>query len=111
MQNRNDRTNSQFVSTYLSNYRKNAPMPDAETEWKLDSMIIKMLNVDVINAYAREVIKPENQVIVVTAPEKEGVVNPTEEEVLAIRDKVMAAEIEAYEDDVVKEPLIPEGTG
>ena len=36
--------------------------------------------------------------------------NPTEEEVLAIRDKVMAAEIEAYEDDVVKEPLIPEGT-
>ena len=108
--NRNDRTNSQFVSTYLSNYRKNAPMPDAETEWKLDSMIIKMLNVDVINAYAREVIKPENQVIVVTAPEKEGVVNPTEEEVLAIRDKVMAAEIEAYEDDVVKEPLISEGT-
>ena len=108
--NRNDRTNSQFVSTYLSNYRKNSPMPDAETEWKLDSMIIKMLNVDVINAYAREVIQPGNQVIVVTAPEKEGVVNPTEEEVLAIRNKVMAAEIEAYEDDVVKEPLIPEGT-
>ena len=108
--NRNDRTNSQFVSTYLSNYRKNSPMPDAETEWRLDSMIIKMLNVDVINAYAREVIQPGNQVIVVTAPEKEGVVNPTEEEVLAIRNKVMAAEIEAYEDDVVKEPLIPEGT-
>ena len=68
--NRNDRTNSQFVDTYLSHYRKNSPMPDAETEWQLDSMIIKMLNVDVINAYAREVIKPENQVIVVTAPEK-----------------------------------------
>ena len=29
---------------------------------------------------------------------------------LAIRDKVAAAEIEAYEDNTVKEPLIPEGT-
>lgn len=37
---------------------------------------------------------PENQVIIVTAPEKEGIVNPTEEELLAIRDKVAAAEIE-----------------
>lgn len=48
--------------------------------------------------------------IVITAPEKEGVVNPTAEEILAIRDKLAAAEIEAYEDNTVKEPLIPEGT-
>ena len=108
--NRNDRTNEQFVNIYLENYRKNEPMPDAETEWKLDSMLIKMLNVETVNAFAKETIQPTNQVIVITAPEKEGIANPTEEEILAIREKVTASEIEAYEDDVVKEPLIPKGT-
>lgn len=108
--NRNDRTNEQFVNIYLENYRKNEPMPDAETKWKLDSMLIKMLNVETVNAFAKETIQPTNQVIVITAPEKESIENPTEEEILAIREKVTASEIEAYEDDVVKEPLIPEGT-
>ena len=41
--NRNDRRNNEFVQTYLNNYQKNQPMPDAETEWQLDSMLIKML--------------------------------------------------------------------
>ena len=108
--NRNDRRNGEFVQTYLDGFRKNHPMPDAETEWKLDSMLIKMLNVDAVNAFAQQTITPTNQVIVVNAPEKEGLATPTAEEILAIRDKVTAAEITAYEDNVVKEPLIAEGT-
>lgn len=108
--NRNDRRNGEFVQTYLNNYSKNTPMPDAETEWQLDSMLIKMLNVDAVNAFAAQTITPNNQVIIVTAPEKEGLAAPTAEELLAIRDKVAAGEVAAYEDNVVKEPLIPEGT-
>ena len=108
--NRNDRRNGEFVQTYLDGFRKNHPMPDAETEWKLDSTLIKMLNVDAVNAFAQQTITPTNQVIVVNAPEKEGLATPTAEEILAIRDKVAAAEITAYEDNVVKEPLIAEGT-
>ena len=108
--NRNDRRNNEFVQTYLNNYQKNQPMPDAETEWQLDSMLIKMLNVDAVNAFAKQTILPTNQVIVINAPEKEGVATPTAEEILAIRDKVAASEVTAYEDNVVKEPLIAEGT-
>ena len=108
--NRNDRRNNEFVQTYLNNYQKNQPMPDAETEWQLDSMLIKMLNVDAVNAFAAQTITPANQVIIVNAPEKEGLTTPTAEELLAIRDKVAAGEVTAYEDNVVKEPLIPEGT-
>src|SRR5699024_2514040 len=90
--NRNDRRNREFVNTYLDNYQKNSPMPDAETEWQLDSMLIKMLNVDAVNAFAARTITPTNQVILVNAPEKEGLVTPTAEELLAIRDKVAAGE-------------------
>lgn len=108
--NRNDRRNGEFVQSYLNNYSKNSPIPDAETEWQLDSMLIKMLNVDAVNAFAAQTITPANQVIIVNAPEKEGLTTPTAEELLAIRDKVAAGEVTAYEDNVVKEPLIPEGT-
>ena len=104
--NRNDRRNNQYVQTYLENYQKNAPMPDAQTEWELDSMLVKMINVDAINAFAKQTITPNNQVIIVNAPQKEGVTTPSAEELLAIRDKVAAAEIAAYEDNAVKEPLI-----
>ena len=108
--NRNDRSNGQFVQAYLNNYAKNSPVPDAETEWQLDSMLIKSIGVEVVNQFVSQVLTPENQVIVVTAPEKEGAAVPTAEEFLAIREKVGNSEIEAYEDTTVKEPLIPEGT-
>ena len=108
--NRNDRRNGEFVQTYLNNYSKNTPMPDAETEWQLDSMLIKSLNVEAVNAFAQQTVTPTNEVIIVNAPAKEGLATPTAEEILAIRDKVASGEVKAYEDNVVKEPLIPEGT-
>lgn len=108
--NRNDRRNKEFVEKYLEHYRKNAPIPAAEDEWQLDSMLVKMLPVDAVNAFAQQTITPQNQVIFIAAPEKEGVANPTEEEILAIRRTVAEGEVAAYEDNVVKEPLIADGT-
>ena len=104
--NRNDRKNGEYVQIYLSNFRENSPMPDAKTEWQLDSMIIKNLNVDVINQLASKLITPTNQVVIVNAPKREGLVNPTEAEILSIIAKVAGAEIAPYKDNVVKEPLI-----
>ncbi len=107
--NRNDRTNNEFVRSYLSNFSKNTPIPSAETEWQIDSMLIVSVDLNSVNAVARQLITPNNQVITVTVPEKEGIETPTEEEILAIRDKVTAAELQPYEDTTVKEPLLPEG--
>ncbi len=106
--NRNDQTNAWYVNRYLAAYRKNEPMPDAENEWKIDSTLIKNLNVDAINMLAQQLISPRNQVIIVNAPAKEGAAVPTEAEILAIRRKVAESEVTAYEDNVVKEPLIDE---
>ena len=108
--NRNDRRNSEFVQTYLQNYRQNKPMPDAQNEWQIDSMLIKSVNVDAVNMYVQQTIYPQNQVIFVTAPQREGIPDPAEAELLAIREKVMGSELTAYEDDTVREPLIPAET-
>ena len=103
-----DRLNSDFVQTYLNNYSDNTPILEAEEEFKTDSMIVKMLTIEAINGMLKQYITDNNQVIVANVPSKEGVINPTQEEILAVRTKVMNSEVEAYMDDTVKEPLIAE---
>ena len=105
--NRNDRKNGQYVRRYLDAFHKNTPMPDAETEWKLDSTIIAQLPLQAINQTVARYITDHNQVLIVNVPKKEGLVNPTEAQLLEVLAKVKAADIAPYADNTVKEPLIP----
>ncbi|MEG2614678.1 MAG: pitrilysin family protein, partial [Alistipes sp.] len=104
--NRNDRTNSEFSERMFANYKQNMSMPSAEYEWQLDSTLIKTVTVADINQLCAQLIQPKNWVVTLNAPEKEGLVNPTAEELLSIIAKVQGSEIKAYEDNTVKEPLI-----
>ena len=106
--NRNDNTNGYYVQRYLSAFRENSAIPDPKSEWEIDSMLIKSINVEVINQVAKQYLTDHNQVYIINAPEKEGVAVPTAEEILAIRKKVAESEVEAYKDNIVKEPLIAE---
>ena len=104
--NRNDNTNGYYVQRYLAAARENAAIPDPKSEWEIDSLLIKSLNVETVNQVMKQYLTDQNQVYIIQAPKKEGAAVPTEEEILAIRKKVMESEVEAYKDDVVKEPLI-----
>ena len=104
--NRNDRMNGEYVRRYIAAFRKNTPMPEAEMEWKMDSTIIATLRLEDINSVFSRYITDHNNVVLVNAPKKEGVVNPTEAEVAAIIAKVKASDIAPFEDNTVKEPLI-----
>ena len=104
--NRNDRKNGQYVRRYLDAFHKNAAMPDAETEWKIDSAIITNIPLQMINQVMAQYITDHNQVVVAQAPKKEGLVNPTEAQLAEVLKKVKAATIAPYADNTVKEPLI-----
>ena len=104
--NRNDVENETYVNAYVSHFSGNEPAADAETQWQLDSMLIKQIPLEAVNNAAKQLITANNRVIVVNAPDKEGVTNPTESELLAVMAKVDGMELQAYEEDVVKEPLI-----
>jgi zinc protease len=104
--NRNDRKNGEYVRRYLNAFHHNDAMPDAETEWKLDSTIIVNLPLQMINQVMAQYITNHNQVLIAQAPKREGLVNPTEAEFKEVLAKVKVAEIAAYEDNAVKEPLI-----
>ena len=51
---RNDRRNGEFVGRYTSNFRRNTPIYDAETEWQLDSVLISSLDLMTLNQYAQQ---------------------------------------------------------
>lgn len=104
--NRNDRMNGQYVNRYLSAFRRNSAFPDAELEWKMDSAIIAQLPLVAINQTFASYITDHNNVVIVNAPKKEGVVNPTEVQILEAIAKVKGSEIAPYQDNTVKEPLI-----
>ncbi len=104
--NRNDRRSGELVDKYLAHYMKNAPIPTAEVEWELDSTLIVTTNIMEINAIAKELASRENMVVVVNGPEKAGITVASEEEIKGLIDEVRAADLEAYADNTVKEPLI-----
>ncbi|MBO7197606.1 MAG: insulinase family protein [Tidjanibacter sp.] len=108
---RNDRRNSEFVSRYTNNFRKNTPIYSVEDEWKLDSTLISSLDLNTLNQYAQQAkFTTNNHVVLMSQPEKESLAVPTTAEVEAIIAAVNAAELQPYADTSVKKPLIPEGT-
>jgi zinc protease len=90
----------------LSHFLTNEPLMGIENEYMLLSQILPALPVEAINEYAKELIRKDNIVITLTAPEKEGEVLPTKEELLAMFEKANKLEVEPYKETVSNEPLI-----
>ena len=61
-----------------------------------------------INEVAKQLITDNNQAVFIAAPDKEGVVIPTKEEVVADLKAMPTLQVEAYVDKVSNEPLIKE---
>ena len=90
----------------LNHFLTNEPLMGIENEYMLLSQILPALPVEAINQYAAELIREDNIVITLTAPEKEGEVLPTKAELLAMLNKAKEVEVEPYVETVSNEPLI-----
>ena len=104
-----DKTESRvFVREYLANFLENEAFPGIEYEAGLVKRFLPGITVDEVNQMAYYVGKQNNLIVLVTAPDNEEVVIPTEEEILAA---VMASDtmqLEAYTEEILQESLISE---
>ncbi len=106
----NERHNQKSKS-YANEYKRNflmteEPFPGMENEYLYYKAFLPTITLDEVNELAGEWVTEENRVVVVTAPEIEGVKVPAEEELKALLVKVKNEEIEPYEDAVTDVPLI-----
>lgn len=104
---RDKQESDSYADEYTRNFSMSKePFPGIEKEYSYYETFLPDITLDEVNALANEWIVDENRVIVLTAPEIEGVSVPTEDELLAVMDKVENEDMEPYEDVVSDQPLL-----
>ncbi len=111
----NDRENQnsrRLAREYIRHFLSKEPIPGLEKEYQFYQQLIPAITLSEINAVSKENYRNENRVMLVNAPEKEGLVIPDENEFLTLFDNVSKMELLPYRDEVSDEPLVahpPEG--
>ena len=100
------RKNADFVYPLLNAFYHNEPYMTPEIELELAKTVCTQLSAPILSQVAAAMITDDNMVVLYNGPEKEGLVNPTEEEIAAILTATKSAEIEANVEEAINEPLI-----
>ncbi len=102
-----DKTESQrYANEYKNNFLQNEPIPGIENEYTYAQSLVPGIELEEVNALVDSFITKENRVIVITAPEKQGVQVPDETQLAEVIAAVEQKELAPYEDSVSDEPLV-----
>lgn len=95
-----------IVGQYVSNYLDKQPIPGIEWQYETTKNLLGGITIQEVSDLITSFIHDDNRVITLTGPEKEGLTQVTEAQVLALIKEVENAEITAYEDEEVRSSLI-----
>lgn len=102
-----DKTESaRYVGEYINNFLENEPSPGIEAEYEFTKKALPLVKLEEVNALAEAWIKDFNRVVVIMAPEKEGIVLPTEDQVKSWLTEAENNKVDAYVDAVSDRPLM-----
>ena len=105
----NDRDKAEsgrIVGQYVNNYLQQSPIPGIEWNYETTKRLIDGITIKEVSELITAFIHDDNRVITLTGPEKEGLTQVTEEQVLALIREVENGEIKPYEDEAVRASLI-----
>ena len=100
------RNNSEFIDEYIDNFFDNRPYMEPAKAYEYAKMFCSQINSGMLNNVASQIAPDTNLVIVYKAPEKEGLVHPSETDFLDAIKEVKASEITANEEEHINEPLL-----
>ena len=104
------RKNADFVRPILNNFYFKESFMDPATELQLAQAVCAQISAPILGQVAASLITDHNVVIIFNGPEKEGIVNPTEEQLAGTLAAVKTAEIAANVEENLNEPLIDPAT-
>jgi zinc protease len=96
-----------FVEEYTRHFLQGEPIPGIERESQLVQQFLPGITLDEVNRVGREWLTAKNRVVMVSAPEKEGVTVPAEQRLLEILNQTSSKEITPYQDTTAEKPLLP----
>ena len=105
--NEKDKTESRsYVREYVYNYLKGEPIPGIEVELNMHTEFLPDISLTEINSHTEDWMPDINRSVSVMAPEKEGVIIPTQTEILNLFNQVKSKPLQPYVDEVLDEPLL-----
>lgn len=108
----NERSKQRSIS-YAEEYKRNflmtqEPIPGIENEYEYFKAFLPDITLEEVNSLADRWIIDENRVVVVMAPEIEGMEIPSKEDLLNLLKQVEDIEVEPYDDSIEDLPLLSE---
>ena len=107
--NERDKTNSiNYTFELINAFLENEPIPGIEFEYNFVKEILPGISVDEVNELAPKWIRDKSRIVIVTGPEKEGLVVPTEEELAVILRESDGKAVDPYAEEEIATSLITE---
>ncbi|AKP53110.1 M16 family metallopeptidase [Cyclobacterium amurskyense] len=95
-----------LVGRYVSHFLNSSFADGPENRHRFYQEIIPKITLEEVNGIAKELIKEENIVLIVTAPEKDKETLPKEEALLAVLENASAIQTTPYKEDLLREELM-----
>lgn len=97
--NNRDKTESEMlVGEYVNSFLENEPIPGITWEYNQTKSYLPSVKLDQVNNIVKNYVKDDSQVIVITGPKKDGLVQPTESQVLKAMQEVKLAKLTPYQE-------------
>ncbi len=102
-----DKTKSdKFSDQYVQHFFRNEPIPGAKSEFSYAKKLLDSITLYEVNLLPKKWLTDENQVVIITAPDKKGVIIPTEKQVIDILNDPKNKEVTPFVDNYKPEPLL-----
>lgn len=101
-----DKTESAALAReYVANFTDDESMPGVEAELEIYKKYLPEIKIDEVNNLVKKLIREENVVLFVSAPEKAEFKVPTKDEVISLFKEYTKKQFEPYKDEVSDKPL------
>ena len=105
---RDNQTSSSLADDYLDHFLVGEAIPSIDELYSLVQQMIPQISLDEVNDKAADLVASDNRVLYVTAPQKADAPLPTEADLAAVADDVLARAIDPYTEDFVATELMAE---
>lgn len=103
---RNSVRNINYTREYIRNFLDDEVIPGIEWEYKTLPILRQMIDLATLNQLAEGLITDENLIIAITAPEKEGVNLPSEQQIRSLLTESKSWEIAAPVEETIRTTLV-----
>jgi zinc protease len=103
---RDKRKSSELVNANISHFMIRYPNPGIAFEYAFAQQMIPGISLEEINKEVKQYVHPDNMIVTITAPEKEGITVPSVQEIRDAIEQAKHLKTEAYVDSLAGRKLL-----